>query len=77
MLDSLAAGGFIVAVQEARRQVAAGAYVLDVNAGVPGADEQKLLGELTRAVMQAVDAPLCFDSADPDGNLVHLTWYID
>ncbi len=65
LLESLAAGDFGVALQDARAQVAAGAQVLDVNAGVPGADEPKLLSALTRAIMQAVDTPLCFDSANP------------
>ncbi len=65
LLESLAVGDFSVALQDAHSQVAAGAHVLDVNAGVPGADEPKLLSELTRALMQAVDTPLCFDSANP------------
>jgi len=65
LLESLAAGKFDVALEDARKQIAAGAHVLDVNAGVPGADEPKLLAGLTRALMQQVDTPLCFDSANP------------
>ncbi len=65
LLESLAAGDFSVALQDAQRQVAAGAQVLDVNAGVPGVDEPILLAGLTRALLQAVDVPLCFDSANP------------
>ncbi|MBI4787257.1 MAG: dihydropteroate synthase [Chloroflexi bacterium] len=65
LLESLAAGDFSIALQDARNQVAAGAHVLDVNAGVPNADEPKLLGDLTRAIVQSVDVPLCFDSANP------------
>ncbi len=65
LLETLAAGDFSVALEDARLQVAAGAQVLDVNAGVPGADEPKLLAELTRAVVGAVETPLCFDSANP------------
>lgn len=63
--ESLAAGDFRVALEDARSQIAAGAQVLDVNAGVPGADEPKLLADLTRALMAEVDTPLCFDSANP------------
>jgi 5-methyltetrahydrofolate--homocysteine methyltransferase len=63
--ETLAAGNFSVALQDARAQIAAGAQVLDVNAGVPGADEPKLLADLTRALVAEVDTPLCFDSANP------------
>ena len=65
LLETLSAGDYSVALDDARAQIAAGAQVLDVNAGVPGADEPKLLAGLTRALMEAVDAPLCFDSANP------------
>jgi 5-methyltetrahydrofolate--homocysteine methyltransferase len=65
LLDSLARGDFSVALEEARKQIAAGAHVLDVNAGVPEADEPKLLQDLVRALVQVVDVPLCFDSANP------------
>lgn len=50
----------------AMRQVAHGADLLDVNVGVPGEDEVKLLQEVVRAVLQAVDVPLCVDSANKD-----------
>jgi 5-methyltetrahydrofolate--homocysteine methyltransferase len=65
LLESLARGDFSVALEEAQKQIAAGAHVLDVNAGVPDADEPKLLQDLVRALVQVVDAPLCFDSANP------------
>ncbi|MCI0475057.1 MAG: dihydropteroate synthase [Anaerolineales bacterium] len=65
LLETLAQSDFSVALDDARSQVAAGAHVLDVNAGVPGADEPKLLEGLARALAQAVAAPLCFDSANP------------
>ncbi|CAG1773157.1 partial 5-methyltetrahydrofolate--homocysteine methyltransferase, partial [uncultured bacterium] len=65
LLETLAVGNFSVALDDARAQVAAGAQVLDVNAGVPGADEPRLLADLTRAIIQVVDVPLCFDSANP------------
>ncbi len=65
LLESLAAGNFAIALEDARNQIAAGAHVLDVNAGVPGADEPQLLADLTRALSAETDAPLCFDSANP------------
>lgn len=65
LLETIAVGDFSVAIVDALAQVAAGAQVLDVNAGVPGGDEPKLLAGLTRAIMEAVDVPLCFDSANP------------
>lgn len=65
LMETLAASDYSVALEDARSQVAAGATVLDLNAGVPGVDEPKLLSELTKAVMAAVDVPLCFDSANP------------
>ena len=65
LLETLVQGDYSVALEDAHKQIAAGAQVLDVNAGVPGADEPKLLEGLSRALVQAVDAPLCFDSANP------------
>ncbi len=75
LLETMAAGDFSVALDDARNQIAAGAQVLDVNAGVPGADEPKLLADLTRALMQSVSAPLCFDSANPDALQAALALY--
>jgi 5-methyltetrahydrofolate--homocysteine methyltransferase len=45
--------------------VQAGARVLDVNAGVPGADEPALLQQVMRAVMEVTGVPLCIDTANP------------
>lgn len=59
------AGDFSVVQEDARMQVEAGAQVLDVNAGIPSSDEPALLRGSVQAVMDVVEAPLCFDSADP------------
>jgi len=48
----------------ARKQVAAGADLLDMNVGVPGLDEEELLPKVVAAVTSAVDVPLCLDSAN-------------
>jgi len=49
----------------ARRQVTAGAHMLDVNGGLPE-QEVELLSWLVDVVQGAVDIPLCLDSADPE-----------
>ena len=49
----------------ARRQVEAGADYLDVNAGTGMGNEVDDLVWLVDTVQQAVDVPLCLDSADP------------
>jgi cobalamin-dependent methionine synthase I len=51
--------------EEARMQVAAGAHMLDVNGGVPG-HEVESLAWLVTTVQEAVQVPLCLDSADPE-----------
>jgi 5-methyltetrahydrofolate--homocysteine methyltransferase len=48
---------------DALAQVAAGAHVLDVNAGVPGVDEPALLAAAVRAVQEVADVPVCLDSS--------------
>lgn len=63
---SIVEGDFQLVQEDARAQVLAGAQVLDVNAGIPGADEPALLRSVAQAVMDVVNVPLCFDSANPD-----------
>ena len=48
---------------DAMLQVQAGASVIDVNAGIPGADEPELLVAAIMAVIEVTDAPLCIDSS--------------
>ena len=57
------AGNFQRVREDARAQVAAGAQVIDVNAGIPLADEPALLVEAIRAVEESVDVPICIDSS--------------
>ncbi|HRJ40349.1 MAG TPA: dihydropteroate synthase, partial [Caldilineaceae bacterium] len=65
--DEMQAGDFSRVVADALAQVAAGAHILDINAGVPSAIPQKIEPELmVRAVetVQAItDIPLCIDSS--------------
>lgn len=48
---------------DAIAQVMAGAQMLDVNAGIPLADEPAILAEAIRRVQAVVDVPLCIDSS--------------
>jgi 5-methyltetrahydrofolate--homocysteine methyltransferase len=48
---------------DALAQVQAGAQMLDVNAGIPLADEPAILAEAIRIVQGLVDVPLCIDSS--------------
>jgi len=66
LAETMAQGDFSVAQQDALKQVEAGAHVLDVNVGIPGADEPALMRGAVQAVMEVVDVPLCFDMANPD-----------
>jgi 5-methyltetrahydrofolate--homocysteine methyltransferase len=48
---------------DALAQVAAGAQVLDLNAGIPLADEPAILAESIKLVQSVTDVPLCIDSS--------------
>jgi 5-methyltetrahydrofolate--homocysteine methyltransferase len=54
---------FDTVVADALAQVEAGAHMLDVNAGVPLADEPAILAEAIRRVQAVTDVPLCIDSS--------------
>lgn len=75
VLAALQAGNFDIVRQDAADQVAAGAAVLDVNAGVPGADEAALLKQMMGIVMDVTDVPLCIDTADPQALEAALSVY--
>ncbi|MGE5138275.1 MAG: dihydropteroate synthase, partial [Rudaea sp.] len=59
----MAAGDFARVRADAIAQVAAGAHMLDVNAGVPIADETELLTQAIKTVQEAVDVPVSIDSS--------------
>jgi 5-methyltetrahydrofolate--homocysteine methyltransferase len=65
VLAAFQEGNFDIVRKDANDQVAAGAAVLDINAGVPGADEPELLTNLMQVVMGVTDVPLSIDTADP------------
>ncbi len=59
----MAAGDFSRVEADALAQVAAGAHMLDVNAGIPLADEPAILAETIRRVQAITDVPLSIDSS--------------
>lgn len=59
----MAEGKFERVKQDAITQVAAGAQMLDVNAGYPMGDEPTMLVGAVRAVTSVTDVPLCIDSS--------------
>lgn len=56
-------GDFSTVQADALAQVAAGAHMLDVNAGIPLADEPKILADTIKLVQSLVDVPLAIDSS--------------
>ena len=61
----LSQGNFEIISQESVNQVDSGAALIDVNAGVPGADEPSLLVEIIKVVQEVTNVPLCIDTASP------------
>ncbi len=61
--ERLRAGDLSQIEDDVRAQVATGAMVLDVNMGVPLADEADLLARAVRLVQSITDLPLCIDSS--------------
>jgi len=59
----MAAGNFDRVRSDAIAQVEAGAHMLDVNAGIPLADEPGILAGAIRIVQSVTDVPLCIDSS--------------
>jgi 5-methyltetrahydrofolate--homocysteine methyltransferase len=59
----MAAGNFSRVEADALAQVAAGAHMLDVNAGIPLADEPAILARAVQLVQSITDVPLSIDSS--------------
>ena len=66
LTEELTMGHDATVKADALAQVAAGARVLDVNAGIPGFDEAVMLAAVVRAVAEVVDVPLSIDSSTPE-----------
>lgn len=65
LAEAYRAGDMSPIREEALSQVNAGADMLDINAGVAGLDEPKLLCDAVNAVQSVCDIPLVIDSSDP------------
>jgi 5-methyltetrahydrofolate--homocysteine methyltransferase len=59
----MAAGNFSRVESDALAQIAAGAHMLDVNAGIPLADEPAILARAVQLVQSITDVPLSIDSS--------------
>jgi 5-methyltetrahydrofolate--homocysteine methyltransferase len=63
LAEEMAAGNFETVVADAIAQVEAGAQMLDVNAGIPLADEPAILAQAIELVQDVTDVPLSIDSS--------------
>jgi len=66
MAEALRTGDLGVYTEEARRQIEAGAELLDVNVGVPGIDEPAVMGRAINLIQQSCPVPLSIDSPRPE-----------
>ena len=63
LAEEMASGDLSRVQADALAQVAAGAHILDVNAGIPLADEPAILAECIKLLQSITDVPLCIDSS--------------
>ncbi len=63
LAEEMKNGDFSRVEADAIAQVAAGAHMLDVNAGIPLADEPAMLARAVRLVQSVTDVPLSIDSS--------------
>tara|TARA_A100001015_G_scaffold126640_1_gene140327 strand:+ start:1112 stop:2005 length:894 start_codon:yes stop_codon:yes gene_type:complete len=63
LAEEMKAGDYSRIEADALSQVQAGAHMLDVNAGIPLADEPRLLADAIKLVQSITDVPLSIDSS--------------
>ena len=63
LAEELRGGDLSTVVLDTEAQVAAGADMLDVNAGIPLVDEAELLKSMLGSVTAAAEVPICIDSS--------------
>ncbi len=63
LAEEMKNGDYSRVESDALAQIAAGAQILDVNAGIAMADEPKILAECVRLLQSITDTPLCIDSS--------------
>ena len=71
----MAADDYSRVLSDALAQVEAGATMLDVNAGIPMADEPAILAKAIQLVQEVVDVPLAIDSSIVDALETGLSVY--
>ena len=75
LAEEMKAGDFSRVERDAVAQVEAGAHMLDVNAGIPLADEPAILARTIRLVQALVDVPLSIDSSRNMNSRRTLTYF--
>jgi len=63
LAEEMKAGDFSRVESDTLAQIAAGAQMLDVNAGIPLADEPRILADTIKIVQSITNVPLCIDSS--------------
>lgn len=63
LAKEMVAGNFSRVERDTRAQVAAGAHMLDVNAGIPLIDEPAVLAQTIKLVQSITDLPISIDSS--------------
>lgn len=64
--EAILAGDYEYLADEAVKQANAGTDILDVNVGVPKADEPLVMRNAVNKICEYVNLPLCIDSSDPE-----------
>ena len=64
--EALKAGDMDYILDQAADQIRDGAEILDVNVGVPGIDEKRVIVNVVKALQGITDAPLQIDSGNPE-----------
>ena len=63
LAEEMKNGDYSRVESDALAQIAAGAQILDVNAGIAMADEPRILAECVKLLQSISDTPLCIDSS--------------
>ena len=75
LAEEMRQGDYSRVERDAIAQIKAGAQILDVNAGIPLADEPKILSDCIRLLQLITDVPLSIDSSIVDALAAGLSVY--
>ena len=75
LAEEMRRGDYSRVERDAVAQIKAGAQILDVNAGIPLADEPKILSDCIRLIQSITDVPLSIDSSIVDALAAGLAAY--